>query len=157
MRATMTTTMPSILHAGALPLSTPGPTGDGVASDGGGAPLVAEDPVVRARNAGITAVWTGDCSGTVELARLAGPHDALLCEADAAHLRLPGPGPWRLAVTAVRAALYRYCLVSGTQFDIYRWVNLADLATVWASMRLPTGVRREWGQVLLAAGLVRSN
>jgi len=103
---------------------------------------------------GITAVWTGDCSASVELARLAGPRDALLGTSDAAGLRLAGRPPWSLADPTVRAALYERCLVSGTQFDIYRWVNLADLAMVWQLLRLPVGVRDEWSRVLVAAQLL---
>lgn len=114
----------------------------------------AEQAVARARRAGVTAVWTGDCSGTVELARLAGPHDGLLTGADGLRLRLVRPGPWPLADPGVRVALYEYCLARGTQFDIYRWLNLCDLAAVWARLRLPHGVRGEWARVLVAAGLL---
>ncbi len=121
------------------------------------APLDPARAIARARSAGISAVWTGDCSATVELARLAGPRDGLLALPTVARLRLTIPPPWRLAAPGVRAALYRHCLVSGTQFDIYRWINLVDLAQVWEELVLPPGVRHEWGRVLAAAGLVVAN
>ena len=114
------------------------------------------DPATRAAQAGITAVWTGDCSGSVELARLAGPRDGLLTASDAGRLRRAGRAPWSLADPAVRAALYEHCLICGTQFDIYRWVNLADLAAVWHLMRLPAGIGDEWGRVLVAARLLET-
>lgn len=115
------------------------------------------DPVARARAAGITAVWTGNYSGTVELARLAGPHDGAITAPDRCRFRLVGLPPWRLSDPQVREVLYQQCLTSGTQFDIYRWINLVDLAAVWHHLRLPAGVRSEWGTVLLAAGLLPSN
>lgn len=108
----------------------------------------------RARRAGVTTVWTGTCSATVELARLAGPDDRALPASTSAPVRLPGDGPWRLAMPQVRAAIYAYCLTLGTQFDIYRWVNLSGLAEVWPLITLPAGVRSEWRRVLVAAGLI---
>lgn len=120
-------------------------------------PVPLRDPVTRARDAGVTTVWTGRYSATVDLARLAGPRDGLLTVTDAGRLRLPGEPPWPLSSPDIRAALYECCLVCGTQFDIYRWVNLTDLAAVWTMLRLPPGVRHEWAKVLLAAGLIRSN
>jgi len=115
---------------------------------------VVDNPAMCAARAGVTAVWTGDCSASVELARLAGPRDGLVGPSDAAGLRLAGRPPWSLADPTVRAALYERCLVSGTQFDLYRWVNLTDLAMVWPLLRLPAGVRDEWGRVLVAAQLL---
>jgi len=115
------------------------------------------DPVDRARSAGITAVWTGDYSGTVELSRLAGPRDGLVTASDALHVRPAGSPPWRLSDPGVRVAVYQHCLTRGTQFEIYRWVNLEDLAGVWPDLDLPQGVRNEWARVLSAAGLLPLN
>jgi hypothetical protein len=42
----------------------------------------------------------------------------------------------------------------GTPFDIYRWVNLADLAALWPGLDLPVGLRAEWGGALRAMGLL---
>lgn len=110
--------------------------------------------IAHARLAGITAVWTGDCAATVELARLSGPRDGLLCSAAPGCRLATIPPPWRLSTVRVRAALYQCCLTSGTQFDIYRWINLVDLAEVFDTLRIPTGVRSEWRAVLVAARLV---
>lgn len=114
------------------------------------------DPVERARAAGVTAVWTGTCSATVELARLAGPIEGTLAAGECARYQLPGEPPLQLADPEVRIALYEHCLTAGTQFDIYRWINLRELATYWDLLTLPAGVRREWECVLSAAGLLES-
>lgn len=111
----------------------------------------------RAERAGVGAVWTADYSATVELRRLAGPHDKTI-GAGEWHWGAPGEsigcGPWRLASPAVRLVVYQWCLANGSQFEIYRWVNLVDLAAMWSTIALPSGVRAEWGRALRAAGLV---
>lgn len=116
----------------------------------------AADPLTRALEAGIRAVWTGNCSGTVELSRLSGPRDGEITPTDCGSVRLPGRPPWRLSSARVKAALYEHCLTRGTQFEIYRWVNLDDLAAIWHLLDLPGGVRNEWARVLRAAGLTVS-
>lgn len=115
------------------------------------------DPAERAIQAGIAAAWTGRCDGTVDLTRLAGPRSGWLRPAEVGSLELPGSPPWPLAHPDVRRALYEWALTEGTQFDIYRWVNLTDLAEVWCSLRLPDGVHAEWERVLRAAGLLPTN
>lgn len=117
-------------------------------------PEAAPDPVERAREAGITAVWTGSCSGTVELGRLAGPTAGRISDADAAHFGLPGPGPWTMSTPAVRTALYEQVLTRGTQFDCYRLIDLTMLSAVWPELDLPDPVRCEWEAVLRACGLL---
>lgn len=116
---------------------------------------LAIDPGTRPGVQGIAAVWSGSCSATVELARLAGPHEWRLSASDAAALRLPRFSGCRASDPAVRAAVYEFCLVLGSPFDIYRWVNLPDLAGVWQKLSLPPGVKAEWRGVLVAAGLLR--
>lgn len=113
------------------------------------------DPVAQALAAGIAAVWAGDYGGTIDLGRLAGPHDAVLTAAEASRFRFAGSAPVRLSAPGVRKRLYEHCLTSGTQFDVYRWINLPALATVWHKLTLPNGVRRDWESVLQAAGLLR--
>lgn len=106
--------------------------------------------VARARAAGVSATWTGDCSATVELSRLRGPRHGAAAPAD------PRSGPVHdEAMPATTAELYRWALTDGTQFDIYRWVNLYDLARMWADLDLPAGIRHQWELVLRSAGLVR--
>lgn len=111
-------------------------------------------PLARARAAGITAAWTGTCSATVELARLEGPHAGAI--PGGFPTALPGSPPWDVSDTDVRVALYRWALTEGTQFDIYRWVNLADLAEIWPLLALPDGIHEEWQMVLRAAGLIET-
>lgn len=108
----------------------------------------------RAHSAGIAAAWIGDCSATIILSRLNGPHDGVVPEAVARQCGLVGPPPWRLAEPGVRAAVYAHMLTVGTNHDCYRWINLVDLASVWHRMDLGEGVRAEWGGVLGAAGLL---
>lgn len=129
------------------------PTGAPSAERTGAVP----NPAERAIEAGIAAAWTGRCDGTVDLTRLAGPRSGWLSPTDVGSVELPGSPPWPLARAAVRCALYEWALVEGTQFDIYRWVNLFDLAAVWPSLRLPDGVHAEWERVLRAAGLLPAN
>src|SRR5699024_1808674 len=89
-------------------------------------------------------IWTGDVSATVDPTRLAGPADGWITPDDTPPVDLPGPPPWRLSLPAVRAALYRHCLVDAGPFEIYRWVNLAALAHIWPSLDLPDGVASDW-------------
>lgn len=49
--------------------------------------------------------------------------------------------------------IYERCLTAGTQCDIYRWVNLTDLAGLWPGLALPSGVRAEWIRALRATGV----
>lgn len=98
-------------------------------------------------------VWTADCSATVELARCAGPHDGRVRMPACCTAPEPSPGAeidLSLATTKVR--LYECCLSRGTPFDIYRWVNLADLAALWPRLSLAPAVRAEWGSALHAIG-----
>lgn len=125
------------------------------ARDDGSRLTVIAAALARARAAGIAAVWTGPCTASVDLARLAGPEHYAFDSAGAAFFGLPGTEPWQLFDLRVRVAVYERVLTSGTQFDIYRWVNLIDLATAWTALRLPRGVRGEWQGVLQAAALLQ--
>lgn len=91
-------------------------------------------------------VWTGDCSATVDVDRCVGPRGRLAappgCWADS------GLGEFDLGEATHRVALYECCLRHGTPFDIYRWVDLVDLAALWPRIRLPAGVRAEWATAL---------
>jgi hypothetical protein len=114
----------------------------------------AAEATEKAHSAGIAAAWIGDCSATIELSRLQGPHDGEVPAAVARQCGLRGTGPFRLSDPEVRAAVYAYMLTYGTNHDCYRWINLVDLAGVWHRMQLSEGVRAEWGGVLDAAGLL---
>lgn len=117
-------------------------------------PTTVAEAARRAAAAGITAAWAGDCSSTIVLARLNGPHDGRLPETEARRYGLAGRSTRTLADPAVRAALYSHLLRHGSPFDCYRWINLLDLATAWRRLDLPRGVRDEWRGVLRAAGLL---
>jgi hypothetical protein len=99
-------------------------------------------------------VWTGSCSGTVDIARLQGPHDVVLSKHDASRFGLSMAGVCRLADPAVRPVVYEFCLRFGSQFDIYRWINLSELAAIFKTLRLPGGITEEWRSVLVHARLL---
>lgn len=137
-----TRTVVPLLRPAAAPLPAPRGRDDRLA-----------EALAHARSLGVTAVWTADHSASVELARLAGPQDHQLSDTEAAHFGLRHGCPRQLALGPVRCAVYERILCTGTPFDIYRWVNLLDLATVWPVMYLPHGVRSEWERALHAASL----
>jgi hypothetical protein len=98
------------------------------------------------------AVWMADGSGTIELARLAGPADGPV---DApSHLLDPKRTRhvWDLSRDEAKIALYQLCLTRGSQYDIYRWVNLAELVRLWDRLELPGPVRLQWTSSLRSAG-----
>jgi hypothetical protein len=98
------------------------------------------------------AVWTTDGSGTIELARLSGPADGVV---DApAHLLDPmwTREVWDLGRDEAKAVLYEVCLTRGSQYDIYRWVNLPELVRLWDRLELPEPVRLQWTSSLRSAG-----
>jgi hypothetical protein len=102
----------------------------------------------------LVAVWTADCSATVQLSRCSGPRAG----------RVRPPACWAggsrsgeqfdLSNLANKAALYECVVAGGTPFDIYRWINLSDLALLWPRLRVPSGVRAEWGAALAELGLL---
>jgi hypothetical protein len=128
----------------------------------GHAPLVAavretlmKDALHAGWKAGVTAVWAPDGISTVELARLEGPHDAELTRRQADAHGLPGAGPWVLRDPRVQVAVYRHRLTEGSPFEMYRVVNLLDLAQVFGELELPEPIRYDWERALTACGLRR--
>lgn len=128
----------------------------------GHTPLVAavresltKDALQAGWKAGVTAIWAPDGISTIELARLEGPHDAELTRRQADAYGIACAGPWRLSDPRVRAAVYRHCLTEGSPFEIYRAVNLLDLAQVFAELELPEPIRYDWERALTACGLRR--
>jgi hypothetical protein len=101
-------------------------------------------------------VWTADFSGTVELARCAGPRTGMAPPPDCWTGCFTGTasGELDLSNPACKAALYECCLSRGTPFDIYRWVNLEDLASLWPRLHLAPGLRAEWEGALRDIGLL---
>jgi len=99
---------------------------------------------------GPAAVWTADASATVELARLSAP----------AHGRIDPPGhllvagPVNLDDMASKVRLYRACLLLGGPYDMYQWINLAELLRVWPLLDLPAGIAACWTRALRDAGLL---
>jgi hypothetical protein len=114
---------------------------------------VTADPtlVPDAANSFLGAVWTADGSGTIELARLDGPITGL---ADApSHLINAGRARpvWDLDRDDAKIALYELCLTRGSQYDVYRWVNLDELVRLWDRLDLPEPVRLQWTSSLNSA------
>jgi hypothetical protein len=85
----------------------------------------------------------------IELARLAGPHTGII---DAPPHLLPTP-PARLTLNdpADRARPYTACLRYGDPYDVYRYINLHDLAGLLPS--LPATLSQVWAHALRDAGL----
>jgi len=96
------------------------------------------------------AVWTADASATVELSRLSAP----------AHGHIDPPrhllvaGPVNLDDMASKVGLYRACLLLGGPYDMYQWINLAELVRVWPLLDLPPGIAACWTRALRDAGLL---
>lgn len=102
----------------------------------------------------IRPVWTADCSATVELARLAGPRIGMWkLPRRLAHSRCAAM-PCDLGRTDCQSALYQRCLIIGSQYDLYAWLNLPDLIQLWDCLVLPPGLRTEWTGAFQAAGLL---
>jgi len=101
-------------------------------------------------------VWTADLSATVDLTRCAGPRGGRTRAPSCMTGGCPclSPAEIDLSESVNKARLYECCLNRGTPFDIYRWVNLADLAALWPGLHLPVGLRAEWGGALRAMGLL---
>lgn len=111
--------------------------------------------VMAAPTAGAT-VWTADCSATVELERCQGPRAGQVAPPACCRETCTdcSAEPFDLSDPATKVTLYECILGGGTPFDIYRWVNLPDLALLWPRLRLADGVRAEWGGALAALGLL---
>lgn len=77
--------------------------------------------------------------------------------------RLDAAGPWRRARLRTQRSDCDgpSCTQPGsldrTAFDVYRWVNLPDLAALWPRLNLPAGLRAEWSGALHAIGLLESD
>ncbi len=100
------------------------------------------------------AVWTADGSATVELARMTGPAHGVVDPPVYLRAGPPPVGPQvDLDDPISKALLYQACLAGGSQFDIYRLVNLDELVRVWRLLDLPSGVAACWTRALHDAGL----
>jgi hypothetical protein len=100
------------------------------------------------------AVWPPDGADAIELNRLAGPGIGLV--EPPVHL-LGGCPPagerWDLAVLVIKIRLYQICLARGSRYDIYRYVNLHDLANLLDRLTLPAAIAGCWARALTDAGL----
>lgn len=102
------------------------------------------------------AVWAPDGSGTVELARLAGPaRGAVLAPAHLLAGFVTDP-VWNLDDTDTKIRLYEICLCIGGPYDIYRYVNLGELLRLWGVLRLPRMIVETWERAFGQAGLARA-
>lgn len=104
----------------------------------------------------VPAVWTADCSAAVELSRLAGPRSGTRQLPDRLAHRACDTLPCDLGRVDCKLALYERCLTVGTQYDIYRWVNLEDLVDLWPLLALPAGLKAEWTGALRSIRADRS-
>lgn len=99
------------------------------------------------------AVWTGDAGSVIELMRISGPHEGFV---DAPpHLLKGGPScRINLAAPGVKIRLYTACLLRGSPFDVYRLVNLRDLAALLTRLPLPAPITDTWRAALCRVGLM---
>ncbi len=104
----------------------------------------------------VHAVWTADSSATVELSRLAGPRSGTLQLPDRLAHQACAARACDLDRVECKLALYERCLAVGTQYDIYRWVNLEDLVDLWPLLALPVGLKAEWTGALRSSRAGRS-
>jgi hypothetical protein len=115
-----------------------------------------EQRVVPAQRAGTTApttaVWTGDCAMAVELAHVLGPARGVIEPPADLLAHAPADMSWDLGQTATKIRLYEFCLIHGSSFEIYRCVNLGELARMWPQLCLPTGIRAQWAGALREIG-----
>ena len=109
-------------------------------------------PEVQNPSPGV-AIWAPDGSGTIELARLAGPTCGLVMAP--AHLlgMIRDTPAWNLDDDQVKIRLYELCLTAGGPFDVYRYVNLAELLRLWAALDLPANITETWERAFVQAGL----
>ena len=95
----------------------------------------------------VRAVWTADCSATVDLSRLAGPRNVTRQLPDRLARRACATRPGDLGLVDCTLALPERCLAVGTQYDIYRWVNLVNL---WPLLTVQAGLKAERAGAILA-------
>lgn len=100
------------------------------------------------------AVWAGDSGNVIELDRLAGPRTGRVEPPRHLFPESPEPITLNLDLPADKARLYTACLLRGSPYDIYRYVNLADLAVLLPTLDLPGVVADAWVSALRPAGLL---
>lgn len=100
------------------------------------------------------AVWAGNSGSVVELDRLAGPRTGRIEiprhlfpeSAERVVLDLADPRD--------KTRLYTACLRRGSPYDVYRYVNLADLAVLLPGLDLPITTADAWTCALRQAELI---
>ena len=100
------------------------------------------------------AVWAGDSGNVIELDRLAGPRTGLIEPAHHLFPDLPDPVTLDLDVPRHKTRLYTACLLRGSPYDVYRYVNLTDLAVLLPTLELPAAIAEAWLDAIRRAGLV---
>jgi hypothetical protein len=96
-------------------------------------------------------VWAPGTGTVIELARLSGPHTGTIDTPP--HLMPTPPARLTLNEPADRAQLYAACLQFGDPYDVYRYVNLHDLAAILPALPLPPTLAGLWAHALRDAGL----
>jgi hypothetical protein len=89
-------------------------------------------------------VWAGDSGSVIELDRLDGPRTGRI---ELPHYLFPDvPDTVILDLDEPRhkALLYTACLRRGSPYDVYRYVNLADLAVLLPTLSLPKPIADAW-------------
>lgn len=100
------------------------------------------------------AVWAGNSGSIIELDRLTGPRTGRVA---APHHLFPESSETvvlDLDLAHHKARLYTACLRRGSPYDVYRYVDLTDLAVLLPTLELPTTIANAWRCALRRAGLI---
>jgi hypothetical protein len=93
-------------------------------------------------------VWAGNSGSIIELDRLDGPRTGRV---ELPHHLFPD-APQRVVLDldepGHKARVYTACLLRGSPYDVYRYVNLADLADLLPTLSLPSTLAEAWRHAL---------
>lgn len=90
------------------------------------------------------AVWAGNSGSVIELDRLEGPRTGRIEPPQHLFPEFPGTVTLDLDKPPHKARLYTACLRRGSPYDVYRYVNLADLGILLPTLALPTAIADAW-------------
>jgi hypothetical protein len=97
------------------------------------------------------AVWAGNSGGIIELDRLEGPRTGRIEPPEYLFPESAATVTLDLDVPQHKARLYTACLCHGNPYDVYRYVNLADLKILLPTLRLPESIADAWLHALEGA------
>lgn len=93
-------------------------------------------------------VWAGDSGSVIELERLEGPRTGRIELPRYLFPDVPDTVIIDLDEPQHKARLYTACLRRGSPYDVYRYVNLTDLAVLLPTLPLPKPIADAWFHAL---------